>query len=237
MDQLTNWISTFNTFAGTIGTLVTAVATFCLWRVTRVLANETTRMVEASSQPHVVATLSPSRWSTRHFELCVANTGNATAYEVQISFTPSLPTSKNLPNVKVPLQQISVLKPERELSSYLCEYVEVKGKQYEVTISWTRQAKSGDRETNAYTLDMADIENMGKLGDEPLVTVANSLKKMQESLAHVADGKSRVQVDSFSNTDREREFAEEQEQRRIWREEALARTTTQNSTSKEATQP
>ena len=62
MDSAQTWITTFIDFGGLLGTLVTAVATLFLWRVTKLLAVETKRMAEASAQPHVVATLDPNRW-------------------------------------------------------------------------------------------------------------------------------------------------------------------------------
>ncbi len=71
---------------GALATVLTAVATYFLFRVTRVLAVETKRMAEASAQPHVVATLVPNRWSLNYFDLNVDNTGNATAYDIAVHF-------------------------------------------------------------------------------------------------------------------------------------------------------
>ena len=48
MDQLPSWVNAIIAIGGAIGTLVTAVATFFLWRVTKTLARETTRMAEAA---------------------------------------------------------------------------------------------------------------------------------------------------------------------------------------------
>ena len=90
MDSAQTWITTFIAVGGLLGSLVTAVATLFLWRVTKLLAVETKRMAEASAQPHVVATLDPNRWSMRHFDLKVDNTGNATAYDIKVDFTPPL---------------------------------------------------------------------------------------------------------------------------------------------------
>jgi len=58
--EIPEWVSVAAAFGGALGTGVTAVATIFLWRVTRVLAAETTRMVEAGSRPHIVATIEPT---------------------------------------------------------------------------------------------------------------------------------------------------------------------------------
>lgn len=56
-------INTVSTLISALAALLTAVATFFLWRVTRLLADETKRMVDASVQPHVVVTLEPNSWA------------------------------------------------------------------------------------------------------------------------------------------------------------------------------
>ena len=70
-------INTVSTLISALAALLTAVATFFLWRVTRLLADETKRMVDASVQPHVVVTLEPNSWAAFYFDINIANTGNA----------------------------------------------------------------------------------------------------------------------------------------------------------------
>src|SRR3546814_13300945 len=90
MEGMPSWVNTVIAVGGVLGTIVTAVATFFLWRVTKTLAHETTRMAEAAAQPHVVVTLTPNRRSTRPFDIPIATTGNATAYDNSIAFDPQL---------------------------------------------------------------------------------------------------------------------------------------------------
>ena len=111
MDSAQTWITTFIAVGGLLGSLVTAVATLFLWRVTKLLAVETKRMAEASAQPHVVATLDPNRWSMRHFDLKVDNTGNATAYDIKVDFTPPLVNGEGRAGgTAVPFKSISLLR-------------------------------------------------------------------------------------------------------------------------------
>lgn len=139
MDSAQTWITTFIAFGGLLGTLVTAVATLFLWRVTKLLAVETKRMAEASAQPHVVATLDPNRWSMRHFDLKVDNTGNATAYDIKVDFTPPLINGEGRAGgMAVPFENISLLKPGQGVSSYLAEYPLVRKQVYSVRVSWRR---------------------------------------------------------------------------------------------------
>jgi hypothetical protein len=73
-----------------LGVLVTAIATVALWRATNVLAVETRRMASATSQPQVIVSIEENRWSMTHADMRVANTGNATTFDIKIEFDPPL---------------------------------------------------------------------------------------------------------------------------------------------------
>jgi hypothetical protein len=221
MDSSSSWISNAIAFAAALGTAVTAVATYFLWRVTKVLAHETTRMAEASSQPHIVATLKPNQWTMRHFDLHIDNTGNGTAYDVSVEFDPPL-LSGGARHVEsgVPFRRVSVLTPGQRLSSYLCDFATVKGTTYKVKISWRRNASSSTEEHNEYTLSMADYEKISQLGSDPLIAVAEHLKKIEEGWSPVANGARRTKLDIYTSSDRLHERREMSRERRRLRHEA-----------------
>jgi hypothetical protein len=217
MDQLPGWVNIVTSLGGLIGTLITAVATIFLWKVTKVLARETTRMVEASSQPHVVATLDPNRWSMRHFDLNVNNTGNGTAYDISVKFDPPLGNGEERKNKDVPLTRISVLKPGQGISSYLSGYGPLDGKTYKVTISW-RKSTGAEQEENIYTLRMTDVQDISVLGGDPVIKIAEHLKKLQEDVAKLGSNANRIQVDAFLTTDRLHEKKVYAREARMWRQ-------------------
>jgi len=201
-----DWSSIGNmasTIVTAIGAVVTAVATICLWRVTQTLAVETRRMADMGSQPHVVATLRSNPHSMMHFDLHVDNTGNATAYDIEVSFDP-VPAhgfGEDGASDAMPFSQISVLNPGQGLSSYLSEFSQLEGKSFQVTINWKRSATS-KVETNSYTLNMADQDGVSKVGEDPTIQIAKHLKKMEENWSPVARGSKRIKVDVFGNVDR-----------------------------------
>lgn len=224
MDQLPAWVNAIIAIGGAIGTLVTAVATFFLWRVTRTLAHETTRMAEAAAQPHVVVTLTPNRWSMRHFDIHIDNTGNATAYDIAVAFDPPLENGEGKGiQIEIPFQRISVLKPGQGLYSYLSEFAQLDGKAYRVEISWKRDASRVQRQTNVYTLSVADHVGISRLGDEPLVEIAKHIKKIEENWSPVAKGSKRTKVDVFSGLDRLHERRVANRQHRQWERKQEAR--------------
>lgn len=183
----------------------TTLATGALVWVTYVLAVETKRMAKAGSQPHVVATIEPNEWSVIHADLKVANVGNAPAYSVKLQFDPPLPTDRKPEKRPIPLQNISVLKPGQQLSSYLSEYRDVAKRNYRVTISWSREQASRTIETMSYDLNMNDYEGSSWLGARsPLNQLADEVKKIREELSRVLSGFRHLSVDVFTERNRER---------------------------------
>lgn len=162
----------------------TALVTYFLFRVTKVLADETKRLADIGQQPHVVATLSPSPRSMIHFDLIVENTGTATAYDIKIAFDPPLTMEDN--REKVPLQNISVLKPGQFMSSYLSPFGSIEKKRYQVSVSWSRKSGSSERESNSYVFDTNYFEGISRLGEDPNVEIAKELKRLREEAGRLA---------------------------------------------------
>lgn len=214
-----NWMNLIIALGGVLGTIVTAVATIFLWLVTKNLAKETKRMVEASSRPHVVATISPNRWSMNHADIHVDNTGNATAYDIRISFNPPLPYEQmKAGSERFPLQNISILKPGQGLSSYLSDFAPLIENIYAVTVSWRRDQNQNQREENKYTLDMHDMDEISRLGaSDPIAQISQDIKKMREEWEPVARGSRRINVDIFTSGDR----LHERRQRERWRRKQI----------------
>lgn len=188
-----------------ISAVVTAVATILLWRVTAVLAIETRRMARASDQPHVVASLEPNRWGLMYLDLVVQNTGNSTAYEIQVEFDPELPQDEHRGGRQVPLGKISLLKPDQHLSSFVSGFSTVKGMSFTVTVSWRRAAGEA-RESNCYVLSMTDYDGVSYLGaPDPVVQIATEVKHIREDWKAITNGGRKVKLDVFTSADRESE--------------------------------
>lgn len=214
-----DWVKDAIGIGGLLGTLVTAVATFFLWRVTQTLALETERMAEAAAQPHVVATLGLNRWAMNHFDLHVDNTGNATAYGIEVSFDPELINGQARRTKDIPLQRISVLKPGQGMTSYVCEAELLADKTFNVRITWRKSSSSADVQSNAYVLNMSEHKGISRLGSEPLVQIATHVKKLEEGFSKLNDGRKKIQVDVFTSSDRLHERRHIARERRAWQEQ------------------
>lgn len=226
---MANWLTIIFGVAGAIGTAVTAVATIFLWRVTKTLAIETKRMAAASSQPQIVATLEPNQWSMMHADLVIANTGNATAFDIRLTFDPPLQNGEAREGQRVvPFQKVSVLKPGHSASSYLSEFGPLLGNNYTVTITWLRDPGSAEREVSSYALDMRDADGITRLGAaSPLIQIAEQIKKIREDWQWVAGGTRKLSVDIFTSGDRLHARRNSDRYRRRQRREQEARAAAQ----------
>lgn len=189
IEFITKHINTIGTMISAFAALLTAVATFFLWRVTRLLADETKRMVDASAEPHIVVTLEPNPWAAFYFDISIANTGNAPAYNIEVLFDPPLKNADHRRDRGIPFSKVSVLKNGHSLTSSLCKYEQIKGQIYKIFISWSKHADSAERERNEYSYDMASFEGVSYLGARsPMTQIAEQMKKFREDWRPVSQG-------------------------------------------------
>ncbi|TCV91721.1 hypothetical protein [Biostraticola tofi] len=225
IEFITKHIDTIGILISAFAALLTAVATFFLWRVTRLLADETKRMVDASAQPHVVVTLEPNPWVAFYFDINIANTGNAPAYNIEVLFDPPLVNAEHRINRDIPFSNVSVLKNGHSLNSSLCKYEQIKDQVYLVSISWSKHPGSSEREKNEYSYDMASFEGVSYLGARnPMTQIAEQMKKLREDWRPVSQGNKKIKSDVYSQDDRNedlrlseeryREFLREREQKK-----------------------
>lgn len=185
------------------GTVVTAIATVCLWLVTRTLAKETKRMADAGARAQVVATLNPNKWSRMAVDLDVTNTGNATAFDIEVNFDPPLDRGKQVTDIPMPLQNISLLKPGQSISSYLGSWNSVSRKTYKVNVSWSLEPGSKNKEYITYTINMNDYEGLAWLGaPDASVQIAEQIKKLRDDWRGVPKSGGKIEVDIYTAQDR-----------------------------------
>lgn len=199
-------LDTIVTFISAIAALLTAIATFFLWRVTRLLAVETKRMVDASAQPHVVVTLDPNPWAAFYFDINIANSGNAPAYNIEVTFDPPLVNAEHRQEQNVPFSRVSVLKNGQSLNSSLCKYEQIKDQVYSVTVSWSKKPNNSEKEVHTYNYNMKSFEGISYLGARnPMTQIAEQIKKIREDWRPISQGNKKIKSDIFSQNDRDEE--------------------------------
>lgn len=208
------------------GAVVTAFATVALFAVTWVLAKETRRLANLTSQPQVVASIHTNKWGGGFADLHVQNTGNATAFDIEITFDPPLAIEDPVvPGDPPPFQKVSLLKPGQALDSYLAPFPDIINETYTVTITWKRHPAHKARETLSYTIRVADVRGVSHLGSpDPVIQMAEDVRKLREDFHKLATGSHKPKVDVVTSADRRREREERQRQIEELRREREAQT-------------
>ncbi|WP_299555427.1 hypothetical protein [uncultured Tateyamaria sp.] len=197
---------------------VTAAATAVLALLTLFLAKATANMARATSEPQVVASIEVNQWSVIHFDLVVENTGNATAFDVQVKFQKQPVLSEKKSDRPFPFTRVSLLRPGQILTSYLAGFENLEGMKYPVTVSWKRHPNRVARESVSYIIDMNSAEGVSFLGrGSALVQIADEIKKMRNDWKPIASGNRRLDVDTYTQVDRDAKEAELE----AWREEVM----------------
>lgn len=187
------------------GVIVTALATMVLAYFTIILSRETKRLAEITSMPQVVMTLALNDWTLMHADVEVENVGTGTAFDITIEVTPPI-TEKGAGDVfkPFPLNKISILKPTQKMKCSIGEFHALLNTEFEVVISWQRDLKVSKRENLKYKIKGADYKNMMFIGPRtPEISSANSLKKLEETLKRAFDGLRKLQVDVYTQLDRD----------------------------------
>lgn len=184
-------------------TVVTAVATGVLAWVTWLLFQATKRMAEATSEPFVVVTLEPNRWSFMHLDLRIENSGTGPAYDVRVVFDPPLMREDDNKKSSIPMSSISVLRPTQSFANFIGVGADFLEDTYTVTTSWVAKPKGKNRTSVAYELNLRHYEGLINLGSgDPAVMIAEELKKVREEFQRMTGGFRRMGIDVYTAEDR-----------------------------------
>ena len=157
--KASDWLATNAlTLAQVLAALVTAVATYALWRATRVLAVETTILAKMTAQPFVICWLESSGASPLALNLTIRNTGNATAFDVKVRISPALPNSSGSPAVEESetTLEASLLPPGQLLTIEGVLGRDVHEKVFSAKVKWATRPGSCETETLEYNFEAKD---------------------------------------------------------------------------------
>lgn len=185
---------------------VTALATIGLLAATVVLALLTLNLARASSQGQIVVSIGPSRWSHMHLEYAVSNIGSGPAFDVEISIDPPLFAFREEAQQKaLPFNNMSVVKPQTTLTSFMGEWREYMDDDFTVTTSWSSRPKGRKRQSLTYKMDLRHLHNVNTLGNgngDPIIAIAQDIRKLREGITPGLSGRKKLKFDIYDSNDR-----------------------------------
>ena len=194
-------------FSATVA-LSTVVYAVLTWK----LVAETRSMRKAQTAPKVAVYYeSRDDWMSL-LNIVIRNVGMGPAYDIKLSLEPS----SDSPGAHLLMTELAArnvfntgirfLAPGQQYLSYftnIAEAAEEKlGARLRVTVQYRTAA--GEQQTDQYVLDFAELRGILEVGEPPLTVIARSLDKVAKAAARVTAGDSRLQVDVWTNRDRNR---------------------------------
>ena len=185
-EAFTAWITVganILTIAQLGAAFITALATLALWRVTRVLAVETSELAKMTSRPFVICGIESSLADPTALNFVVRNTGNAAAFDIKTKVTPPLPQPNgNIDDGETEtLVDVSYLPPGQVLSRQGVMSRDIYDVKYNVDISWSSYPRSTDRESLRYIFEGRDGFN-GGFKEKGMHEIATEIEKIRKLL-------------------------------------------------------
>lgn len=159
--DLWNWIAVpvnAVALAQVFAAIITAVATIALWHVTRILAVETKVLSSMTSRPFVIFSFQSSLAAAEALDSVVSNTGNATAFDVEVTISPALPRgdgSRDPEKIESKFH-VSLLPPGAAIPKQGVMSRDVYDGTFTVDVSWSSSPGSAKREKINYNIQPQD---------------------------------------------------------------------------------
>ncbi len=218
-----NFIRFLNENVGALSTLLSGVvmlATVVYAILTASLVRETRKMREIQTEPRIEVIPISMEEAVNIFYLRVKNIGLGPAYNVRFRF---LEVADNL-GEKLLIDDFTKSKffdtgfqyfgPNQERKSYFTNIRSNISEKIKANLKLevTYENSSGKPYREIIPLHFNEFDGHGQVETPSLYVISQSLKKIEETLRHISTGFRRLQVDAYSETDRERETQERAEQ-------------------------
>lgn len=198
-----------------LATLVLALLTAALAFFTYELAKEARLKRIEDASPNVILTVEMGQ-HIRFLDLVIENVGKGVAYDIAITPTQEITengqiSGRNHNNSSY--YQIGVLKPNQRIRTFFAEYGAVSPQILRWDLLFYGDVNHTSVHRNQITVDLGMFRDMGMLGSNPQLDVAQALKDIRDSLRY-AISNNRLRVDAFNSDDRAREREELEERLR-----------------------
>jgi len=209
------WVIENNTAITLLFTFVVTLSTAIYAVLTAKLVAETRVLRKAQTEPKLSVYFESIEEAVQYGHLFIKNIGLGPAYNIRIGITSEgseIGTSKLLNDfAKTPfiLNGITYLAPGQfRQSGYTSFFEDLEEKLSSVLIVSVEYDNAlSERVTDEFRIDFSELRGAGRLGKQPLLSIAKSLEALQKDL-HSLMTFNRLKVEVFDHEDRERERAE-----------------------------
>ena len=199
-ESLVAWSAVLSAFAS----IVVAIFTWQLARLTRILSSETRLARERQERADVESAILINEKDVNLIELVVRNVGASTARNFHIRTFENTANDGKERHRPINMKLANFFSGT-EIRFFVGQYDELLGSPLRGSISYE---DSRGRHDNPFKHNFDDWKNIIRIDKPPAFEISDTLKKLEKSVTRLARGSSRLKVDAFDQDDRMREHEE-----------------------------
>jgi len=204
------------------GTIGLAVLTAVLAAYTALLYRETRRVRLERLEPNIIVNIEPNQ-IFGFFDLVVENLGPGSAHDLKITPPADMKVKDDQVNFdRSPLYSIKFMKTGTSLRTFLGRIDDISPHELKFAIAFANA--KGQQRTNELTINIDHYRALSALGDtNPLQSICNALKKIEDHLGRLGSGWSRIKVETYNTEDRRQEADAQEARLKAGREQTIMR--------------
>lgn len=198
---------------------VVTIATVVYAWLTAKLVDETRQLRRVQTEPRIQVTYRSRPEWINLLDVCVKNIGQGPAEDIRFelkalsSNKAAEPLVQALKTLNAFSSGLRYLGPQQEFSSFWTSLADGDPSKVDTQIHFTcrYRAAAGGEYTVEQVLDLSELKGSSKIGEPPLLKIANQLEKIQSDLHSLVTGFKRLGVDVYDEANRATERKELQE--------------------------
>ena len=236
-DNLSSWVTALATVSIVVLTLVLAKET---WSLRNIQLDQIEQIRKDAIRPAVDFMIKTNPVSMMLMDVCISNTGTGTAHNIKFSIEGYNPVKAEIyDSIEKELLKLNILKNgilslgvNEKRTSFVFDFNELT-RDYEntdlfqttFTVNISYDDIEGENFSSVAKLDFSEFLGISEIGEEPLIAMASSMKKIEGEIQKISKGISfkRFEVNSYNSDDRKEEskLAQERREEQIKRMEAM----------------
>ena len=197
-----DWLNSNSGAVNAISSVVLVLVTIWYVCLTRRLVLENKKLREMTMRPALVVTAEIDETHINLINFRVENIGGGAARNIRLRTSREFMRGNNrsLNELGLFKRGIPLLSPGRNIETFLASAFELLQQEpLEVTAEY--EDATGRKIEETFLVDFAAFENLSRVGEAPLHTIAKSIEKLQKSIGNLSSGTKKLSVLVYSQDD------------------------------------
>ena len=200
-----DWLNSNSGAVNAILAAILVVITGVYAYLTRRQVLESKALREMAMRPALVVTAEIHEIHINLFNFRVENIGGGAAHSIRLRTSREFMIGNDRPLHELGLfkRGIPLLGPGRNIETFLANAIEMyqEPQQEPLEVTAEYEDATGRKFEETFLVDFAAFENLSRVGEAPLHTIAKSIEKLQKSIGNLSSGTNKLSVLVYSQDD------------------------------------